>query len=114
MAVKIRLARSGTKKRPYYKVIAADARAPRDGNFIEKIGTYNPLLNKDNENRITFKIDRVEYWLSKGAQPTERIAKFINSAGIQLPKSIIKKIIIKKKAQTIKPSKKVLKEQDSK
>lgn len=111
MSVKIRLARGGAKKRPYYRVVVADARAPRDGSFIEKIGTYNPLLKKEDGDRVTFKADRVEHWLSKGAQPTDRVAKFIKAAGIKLPESILKKMVIKEKAQTKKPSKKELKEQ---
>ena len=111
MSVKIRLARGGAKKRPYYRVVVADARAPRDGSFIEKIGTYNPLLKKEDGDRVTFKADRVEHWLSKGAQPTDRVAKFIKAAGIKLPESILKKMAVKEKAQTKKPSKKELKEQ---
>ena len=111
MSVKIRLARGGAKKRPYYRVVVADARAPRDGSFIEKIGTYNPLLKKEDGDRVTFKADRVEHWLSKGAQPTDRVAKFIKAAGIKLPESILKKMTVKEKAQTKKPSKKELKEQ---
>ena len=111
MSVKIRLARGGAKKRPYYRVVVADARAPRDGSFIEKIGTYNPLLKKEDGDRVTFKADRVEHWLSKGAQPTDRVAKFIKAAGIKLPESILKKMAVKEKAQTKKSSKKELKEQ---
>lgn len=111
MSVKIRLARGGAKKRPYYRVVVADARAPRDGDFIEKIGTYNPLLEKENGERVTLKADRIEHWLSQGAQPTERVAKFIKAAGIKLPESILKKMAIKEKAQTKKLSKKELKEQ---
>lgn len=114
MAVKIRLARGGAKKRPYYRVVVADARAPRDGDFIEKIGTYNPLLKKDDENRVTFKTDRIEHWLAQGAQPTERVAMFIKAAGIKLPAAIVKKMEVRAKAQTTKPSKKELKEQASK
>lgn len=110
MAVKIRLARGGAKKVPYYRVVIADARAPRDGDFIEKVGTYNPLLNKDDANRVIFKKDRIEYWLEKGAQPTERVAKFIQAAGIALPKAIVNKIAVRAKAQVKKPSKKELKE----
>jgi len=113
MSVKIRLARGGAKKRPYYRVVVADARAPRDGDFIEKIGTYNPLLEKENGDKVTLKADRVEHWLSIGAQPTERVAKFIKAAGIKLPESILRKMAIKEKAQTKKPSKKELKEQAS-
>lgn len=111
MSVKIRLARGGAKKRPYYRVVVADARAPRDGDFIEKVGTYNPLLNKEDSDRVTFKADRIEHWLSKGAQPTERVAKFIKAAGIKLPESILKKMAVKEKSQTKKLSKKELKEQ---
>lgn len=111
MAVKIRLARGGAKKRPYYRVVVADARAPRDGDFIEKIGTYNPLLKKEEGDRVLLKADRVLHWLSEGAQPTEKVAKFIQKAGIDLPKAILKKMAIKEKSQTTKPSKKVLKEQ---
>ncbi|PCJ29058.1 MAG: 30S ribosomal protein S16 [Rickettsiales bacterium] len=111
MAVKIRLARGGAKKRPYYRVIVADERAPRDGAFIEKLGTYNPLLKRDDEDRVSLKADRIEHWLARGAQPTERVARFIKEAGIKLPDSILKKMEIKQKAQTTKPSKKELKEQ---
>ena len=109
MSVKIRLARGGAKKRPYYRVVVADARAPRDGDFIEKIGTYNPLVNKEDGNAVTFNAERVEHWLSKGAQPTDRVAKFIKAAGIKLPESILKKMAIREKAYTTKPSKKELK-----
>jgi small subunit ribosomal protein S16 len=106
MAVKIRLARGGAKKRPYYRVVVADARAPRDGDFIEKIGTYNPLLKKEDGERVTLKADRIEHWLAQGAQPTERVAHFIKAAGIKLPDTILKKMEIKEKAQTTKPSRK--------
>jgi len=114
MAVKIRLARGGAKKAPYYRVVVADARAPRDGDFIEKVGTYNPMLEKNDVSRVVFKKDRIEYWLGKGAKPTERVAKFIQAAGIVLPKSIINKMAIKVKAQVSKPSKKEQKEAASK
>lgn len=110
MAVKIRLARGGAKKRPYYKVVVADARAPRDGAFIEKVGTYNPLLNKEDGNRVTFKAERVQHWLAQGAEPTDTVAKFIKAAGIELPKHITNKMAVKVKAHTIKPSKKEQKE----
>jgi len=106
MAVKIRLTRGGAKKRPYYKVVVADARAPRDGAFIEKVGTYNPLVAKDSDMRITFKAERVEHWLSLGAQPTDKVAKFIKDAGIKLPEGILKKMAVKVKSQTTKPSRK--------
>lgn len=110
MAVKIRLARGGAKKRPYYRVVVANALAPRDGAFIEKVGTYNPLLSSDDASKVILKKDRIEYWLSTGAQPTERVALFIQKAGIKLPDAIVKKMEVKKKAQTTKPSKKELKE----
>lgn len=82
MAMKIRLARGGSKKRPFYRVVAADSRMPRDGRYVEKLGTYNPLLPKDNEERVTLNIERVKYWLSEGAQPTERVTRFLEAAGI--------------------------------
>ena len=81
MAMKIRLARGGSKKRPHYAIVATDSRMPRDGRFIEKLGTYNPLLPKDSEDRVTMNMERVQYWLSQGAQPTDRIARFLEAAG---------------------------------
>ena len=83
MAVAIRLARGGSKKRPYYRIVVADARSPRDGRFIEKIGTYNPLLAKDNEGRVKLDEDRARYWLGVGAQVTDRVARFLDAAGIK-------------------------------
>jgi small subunit ribosomal protein S16 len=83
MAVSIRLSRGGSKKRPYYRVVVADARAPRDGNFIEKVGTYNPMLAKDDANRVVLNGDRIKHWLSVGAQPTDRVARFLDTAGIK-------------------------------
>lgn len=82
MAVKIRLSRGGAKKRPYYRIVVADSRSPRDGSYIEKIGTYNPMLPKDAEDRVTFKEERVKYWLSVGAQPTDRVARFLGQKGL--------------------------------
>lgn len=82
MAVKIRLARGGAKKRPYYRVVVADSRSPRDGKYIEKVGTHNPLLPKDHEDRIKLDIERIEYWLSKGAKPSDRVARFLDAAGV--------------------------------
>lgn len=111
MAVKIRLARGGAKKKPYYRIVVADVRAPRDGDFIEKVGTYNPLLNKDNAERISLKNERIEYWLSQGAQPTDKVAYFIKESGITMPSSILKKMAIREKAHVTKPSKKELKAQ---
>lgn len=81
MAMKIRLARGGSKKRPFYRIVAADSRMPRDGRFIEKLGTYNPLLPKDSEERVKMDMERVQYWLSQGAQPTDRIARMLEAAG---------------------------------
>ncbi|SMY06226.1 30S ribosomal protein S16 [Flavimaricola marinus] len=85
MAMKIRLARGGSKKRPHYAIVAADSRMPRDGRFIEKLGTYNPLLPKDSEDRVKMDMERVQDWLSKGAQPTDRVARMLEAAGV-LPK----------------------------
>ncbi|MBJ6123120.1 30S ribosomal protein S16 [Sphingomonas mollis] len=83
MAISIRLSRGGSKKRPYYRIVVADARAPRDGKFIEKIGNYNPLLAKDAENRVVLDADRAKHWLSVGAQPTDRVARFLDAAGLR-------------------------------
>lgn len=82
MAMKIRLARGGSKKRPFYRIVAADSRMPRDGRFIEKLGTYNPLLPKDSEERVKMNMERVEYWLSKGAQTTDRVSRMLEAAGV--------------------------------
>jgi small subunit ribosomal protein S16 len=82
MAVRIRLSRGGSKKRPYYHIVAADARAPRDGRYIEKLGAYNPLLPQDNENRVVVDKEKVSAWLSKGAQPTERLQKIFANLGL--------------------------------
>jgi small subunit ribosomal protein S16 len=82
MAVKIRLARGGTKKRPFYRIVAADERAPRDGRFIEKLGTYNPLLASDNAERVKLDVERIQHWLSKGAKPTDRVLRFLDQAGV--------------------------------
>jgi small subunit ribosomal protein S16 len=83
MSLSIRLARGGAKKRPYYRIVVADSRAPRDGRFIEKIGTYNPLLPKDAAERITLDADRAKHWLGVGAQPTDRVARFLDAAGLR-------------------------------
>ncbi len=82
MAMKIRLARGGSKKRPFYRIVAADSRMPRDGRFIEKLGTYNPLLPKDSEDRVKMNMERVQYWLGQGAQPTDRISRMLEAAGV--------------------------------
>ena len=80
--LKIRLARGGTKKRPYYSIVVADSHSPRDGRFIEKVGTYNPLLKKDDPTRITLKLESIEAWIKKGAQPTDRVARFLAKEGL--------------------------------
>jgi small subunit ribosomal protein S16 len=85
MAMKIRLARGGSKKRPHYSIVAADSRMPRDGRFIEKLGTYNPLLPKDSEDRVKMDLERVQFWLGQGAQPTDRIERMLEAAGV-MPK----------------------------
>ena len=82
MAMKIRLSRGGSKKRPHYSIVAADSRMPRDGRFIEKLGTYNPLLPKDSEERVKMNMERIQYWISQGAQPTDRISRFLEAAGV--------------------------------
>ena len=82
MALKLRLARGGTKKRPFYHIVVADARSPRDGRFIEKLGTFNPLLAKDNEARIVLNTERAKHWLGVGAQPTDRVLRFLDTAGL--------------------------------
>ena len=82
MAMKIRLARGGSKKRPFYSIVAADSRMPRDGRYIEKLGTYNPLLPKDSEERVKMNVERVQYWLGQGAQTTDRVARMLEAAGL--------------------------------
>ncbi len=81
--LKIRLARGGRKKSPYYRILVTEVTSPRDSNFIEKVGTYNPLLAKDSSERVIIKKDRVEYWLSVGAQPSEKVSKFLISLGVK-------------------------------
>ncbi|QQN73705.1 30S ribosomal protein S16 [Croceicoccus sp. YJ47] len=83
MAIAMRLSRGGAKKRPYYRIVVADARSPRDGKYLEQVGTYNPLLAKDDEKRVTLIEDRVNYWLGVGAQPSDRVARFLDKAGIK-------------------------------
>ena len=83
MAVSLRLSRGGSKKRPYYKVVVSDTRSPRDGKYLEQVGTYNPLLAKDDENRVRLIEDRIKYWLGVGAQPTDRVARMLDKAGIK-------------------------------
>ena len=83
MSVSLRLSRGGSKKRPYYKVVVSNSRAPRDGKYLEQVGTYNPLLAKDDANRVRLVEDRVKYWLGVGAQPTDRVARLLDKAGIK-------------------------------
>lgn len=106
MATKIRLARGGVKKRPHYRIVVANATAPRDGDFLEKVGTYNPMLANGDADRVVLKSERIEYWLSTGAKPTDRVAKFIEAAGITLPLSVKKKMEIKAGSRTVKAPKK--------
>ncbi|MDX1736687.1 MAG: 30S ribosomal protein S16 [Alphaproteobacteria bacterium] len=82
MSLKIRLARGGAKKRPYYRIVVADSRAPRDGRYIEKIGSFNPMLPKDHADRVVFDQERVKHWISVGAKPTDRVARFLSAADL--------------------------------
>src|SRR5918911_1955674 len=83
MALAIRLSRAGAKKRPYYRIVVADSRRARDGRFIEKLGTYNPLLAKDSPERVKLDTDRIQHWLSVGAQPSDRVLRFLDAAGLR-------------------------------
>ncbi len=83
MSVSLRLSRGGSKKRPYYKIVVANSRSPRDGKFLEQVGTYNPLLAKDDADRVRLVEDRVKYWIGVGAQPTDRVARLLDKAGIK-------------------------------
>lgn len=82
MSLKIRLARGGAKKRPYYSIVVADSRSPRDGRFIERVGTYDPMLDRSRADRVTLKSERIEHWLGVGALPTDRVARFLGDAGL--------------------------------
>src|SRR3954471_13606920 len=86
MSLKIRLARGGAKKRPYYSIVVADSRSPRDGRFIEKLGTYNPLLPREHATRITMEKERIAHWLKVGARPSDRVAKFLANAELMKPR----------------------------
>jgi small subunit ribosomal protein S16 len=102
MALKIRMSRAGTKHRPFFKIVIADSRKARDGAFVERVGSYNPLLQKDHKDRVILNVERITYWLSKGATPSDRIAIFLHQAGLG-PKPVIhetpKKSAPKAKAQ---------------
>jgi len=113
MATKIRLARGGAKKRPYYRIVVADVRAPRDGRFIEKIGSYNPMLPKDSEDRVQLNVERVQYWLSHGATPTDRVHRFLDAAGLlkREPRNNPKKAQLGRKAQEALDAKKAAEEE---
>jgi small subunit ribosomal protein S16 len=82
MSLKIRLARGGAKKRPYYSIVIADSRSPRDGRFIERVGTYNPMLERSHADRVKLKSERIQHWLGVGALPTDRVARFLGDAGL--------------------------------
>ena len=101
MALKIRLTRAGAKKRPYYRIVVADSRSPRDGRFIEKVGTYDPMKPKDDAARVTLETDKIQAWLAKGAQPTDRVLRFLDAAGLlkRAPRSNPEKAVPGKKAQ---------------
>ena len=85
MALKIRLARGGAKKRPFYRIVVAEASSPRDGRYVERVGTYNPMVPKEHEQRMTLNSERITFWLSKGAKPTERVHKMLATAGLAKP-----------------------------
>ena len=101
MALKLRLSRGGAKKRPYYRIVVADSRMPRDGRYIEKVGTYNPLLPKDHAERVTLVEDRIKHWLSVGARPSDRVHRFLDAAGLlkRKPRNNPKKGLPGKKRQ---------------
>ena len=102
MALKIRLSRGGSKKRPFYKVVIADSRSPRDGRFIEKVGHFNPLLPKDNPDRLKLDLEKIKEWIGKGAKPTEKLERFLGEAKVvpmPVQKNNPKKALPKKKAQ---------------
>jgi small subunit ribosomal protein S16 len=101
MSLKIRLTRAGAKKRPYYRIVIADARSPRDGRFIEKVGTYDPMKPKDDAGRVVLDVEKIQGWLAKGAQPTDRVLRFLDKAGVlkREPRNNPEKAVPGKKAQ---------------
>ncbi len=113
MATKIRLARGGSKKRPYYRIVIADIRAPRDGRFIEKVGSYNPMLPKDSEDRVQLNVERIKYWLETGAQPTDRVLRFLDAEGLmkRAPRNNPQKAQLGRKAQERLDEKKAAEEE---
>ena len=102
MSVSLRWSRGGSKKRPFFRIVAADIRAPRDGRYLERLGTYNPMLSKDDPERVYLNIERIKYWLSVGAQPTDRVTKFLAKEGLT------EKPVIPKQTKQDKPKKKTL------
>ena len=102
MSVALRLSRGGSKKRPFFRIVAADIRSPRDGRFIERLGTYNPMKNKDDPQRITLNVERIKYWLSVGAKPTQRVQKFLAN------EKLADKPVIYEQTKQNKPRKKTL------
>lgn len=98
MSVVLRMARAGTKKRPFYHIVVADSRFPRDGRFIERLGYYNPLLPKDNADRLKLDLDKVKAWIAKGAQPSDRVMRFLDAAGVakRAPRSNPEKAVPRK------------------
>ncbi|GGD01354.1 30S ribosomal protein S16 [Pyruvatibacter mobilis] len=113
MALKIRLARGGAKKRPFYRIVVADVRSPRDGRFVEKIGTLNPLLAKDNENRVVLDLERAKYWLGQGAKPTDRVSRLLDAEGLvkREARNNPKKALPGKKAQERIEAKRIAEEE---
>ncbi len=101
MAAKIRLSRGGAKKRPYYYIVVAHTASPRDGRYIEQIGTFDPMLKKDSPDRVKLDVERAKHWLGVGAQPTDRVARFLDAAGLikRTPIKSVQKALPKKKAQ---------------
>ena len=108
MSVSLRLSRGGSKKRPFYRIVAADKRSPRDGRFIERLGTYNPMKPKDSPERVLFDEERIKYWLSVGAQPTNRVAKFLSE------KKLVEKPVVYEQTKKNKPKAKTLENSDFK
>ena len=100
MALKIRLARGGAKKRPFYRIVVAEASSPRDGRYVERVGTYNPMVPKEHEHRMTLNSERITFWLGKGAKPTERVHKMLAAAGLAKP------IVIRDQPKKSAPGKK--------
>jgi small subunit ribosomal protein S16 len=113
MALKIRLARGGAKKRPFYRIVVADVRSPRDGRVVEKIGTLNPLLAKDNDNRVVLDLERAKYWLGQGAKPTDRVSRLLDAEGLvkREARNNPKKALPGKKAQERIEAKRIAEEE---